>query len=35
MRIAVLGTGTEALMLAWIRLMRPIGTPYFTWKVAR
>ena len=27
--------GTEALMLAWIRLMGPIGSPYFTWKVAR
>ncbi len=26
---------TEALMLAWIRLMGPIGSPYFTWKVAR
>lgn len=27
--------GTEALMLAWVRLMGPIGSPYFTWKVAR
>lgn len=27
--------GTEALMLAWIRLMGPIGSPYFTWKVSR
>jgi predicted dinucleotide-binding enzyme len=27
--------GTEALMLAWIRLMGPIESPYFTWKVAR
>lgn len=27
--------GTEALMLTWIRLMGPIGSPYFTWKVAR
>lgn len=27
--------GTEALMLAWIRLMGPLGSPYFTWKVAR
>jgi predicted dinucleotide-binding enzyme len=27
--------GTEALMLAWIRLMGPIGSPYFTWKIAR
>lgn len=27
--------GTEALMLAWIRLMGPLGAPYFTWKVAR
>lgn len=27
--------GTEALMLLWIRLMGPLGAPYFTWKVAR
>ncbi|MCW2832449.1 MAG: oxidoreductase, coenzyme F420-dependent [Nocardioides sp.] len=27
--------GTEAMMLAWIRLMGPIESPYFTWKVAR
>jgi 8-hydroxy-5-deazaflavin:NADPH oxidoreductase len=27
--------GTEALMLLWIRLMGPLGSPYFTWKVAR
>jgi len=27
--------GTEALMLAWIRLMGPIESPYFTWKIAR
>lgn len=27
--------GTEALMLAWIRLMGPLASPYFTWKVAR
>lgn len=27
--------GTEALMLSWIRLMGPLGSPYFTWKVAR
>jgi predicted dinucleotide-binding enzyme len=27
--------GTEALMLAWIGLMGSIGSPYFTWKVAR
>ena len=27
--------GTEALMLAWVRLMGPMETPYFTWKVAR
>ena len=27
--------GTEALMLAWVRLMGPVGSPYFTWKVAR
>jgi predicted dinucleotide-binding enzyme len=27
--------GTEALMLLWVRLMGPLGSPYFTWKVAR
>lgn len=27
--------GTEALMLLWIRLMGPLGSPYFSWKVAR
>lgn len=27
--------GTEALMLLWIRLMGPLGMPYFTWKIAR
>lgn len=27
--------GTEALMLTWIRLMGPVGSPYFTWKVVR
>ncbi|WP_310528289.1 NAD(P)-binding domain-containing protein [Nocardioides sp.] len=27
--------GTEALMLLWIRLMGPLGSPYFTWKIAR
>lgn len=27
--------GTEALMLLWIRLMGPLGSPYFTWKVSR
>lgn len=27
--------GTEAMMLLWIRLMGPLGSPYFTWKVAR
>jgi predicted dinucleotide-binding enzyme len=27
--------GTEALMLLWVRLMGPLGMPYFTWKVAR
>jgi predicted dinucleotide-binding enzyme len=27
--------GTEAMMLLWVRLMGPLGSPYFTWKVAR
>jgi 8-hydroxy-5-deazaflavin:NADPH oxidoreductase len=27
--------GTEALMLLWVQLMGPLGSPYFTWKVAR
>lgn len=27
--------GTEALMLLWIQLMGPLGSPYFTWKVSR
>lgn len=27
--------GTEALMLLWIRLMGPLGSPYFTWKISR
>ena len=27
--------GAEAMMLLWVRLMGPLGTPYFTWKVAR
>ncbi|QIK74968.1 NADPH-dependent F420 reductase [Nocardioides piscis] len=27
--------GTEALMLIWVRLMGPIGTPYFSFKIAR
>lgn len=27
--------GVEAMMLLWVRLMGPLGSPYFTWKVAR
>lgn len=27
--------GTEAMMLLWIQLMGPLGSHFFTWKVAR